>query len=242
MKTVCSAYSDVGTTREINQDSVFCASVSSKKNTMAVVGIFDGVGGLQKGEVASQLVRDCIKTWWNELIEWVDVDTVDFELVISHLMDVIERANEELYEYMCANNLSMGTTLSVLVVLRDRYMVIQSGDSRIYVLRANDLYQLTVDDSASRLVNGQMKGFLSNYVGKNPDLWCTKNEGTCISGDIFLVCCDGFYHNLDVHDLSFNKSEKDNPKKLEKRCKELAELMMARGEKDNVSVGIAIIN
>ena len=238
MKLLQGFYSDVGNFRKVNQDSILCKKIEKKKNAFAVVAVCDGIGGLEQGEVASKIICDCIDETYGEIIDWISLDTADMEVIVSHMKDAVEEANQKLYDYRILHGIQMGTTMSLLIMLRDAYYVIQVGDSRVYLLRDGFLKQLTVDATVSNVVDGKMKSYLSNYMGKEAEVWYTVSEGSIQSNDLFVVCCDGFYHRLQTEDLLFDRKLFSSPEKANEKCAELVRIMMARGDKDNITVGM----
>lgn len=61
--------------------------------------------------------------------------------------------------------------MSLFMLVRNYYFIIQVGDSRVYLYREKRLHQLTVDASTTKLKNGRMKQYLNNYLGKSDELW-----------------------------------------------------------------------
>ena len=55
--------------------------------------------------------------------------------------------------------------MSLFMLVRNYYFIIQVGDSRVYLYREKRLHQLTVDASTTKLKNGRMKQYLNNYLG-----------------------------------------------------------------------------
>lgn len=238
MKLLQGFYSDVGSTRSVNQDSILCRMIENKKNSFAIVAVCDGIGGLEHGEIASRIICECINETFDEIATWIDVDTVDADIIVSHMKDAVEEANQRLFDYKIMHGMQTGTTMSLLILLREYYYIIQVGDSRVYLMRYGFLRQLTVDATVSSMVNGRMKSYLSNYMGKDRDVFYTVEEGSIRRDDLFVVCCDGFYHNLKVEDLNFDRRIFNSPDKANDKCRELVHLMMNRGDKDNITVGM----
>ena len=85
-----------------------------------------------------------------------------------------------------------------------------------------------------------MKSYLNNYMGRQEQLWFQALEGEAEKGDIFVVCSDGFYHHLVEADIRtvHEKHWKRNPDGF---CREMIRAMMERGERDNISVCVAVV-
>lgn len=228
----------VGNTRKINQDAIRYRLAQKKGQYFSVLAVCDGIGGLEKGEVASALVVRRIDEWFDRIVQWLDIPEADPEVVYAHLKDAAEEWNLAVCEYRKSHGVQTGTTLSLLMLLRDRYYTLHVGDSRIYLCGKKDWKQLTVDASVTQMKNGRMKTYLDNYMGKSEELWFTSSSGPVRGGDLFLVCSDGLYHHLlqeDIREISLDGLDE---KKAEAACRILIEKMLARGERDNISVGI----
>ena len=239
MKLFHGFYTDVGSTRKVNQDSILVRSVEGKKNSFLAIAVCDGIGGLEHGEVASKIICDCLNETLEEITKWLNVETADTDIIVSHMKDAVEESNQRLYDYRIRYGIQMGTTMSLLIMLRDYYYIVQVGDSRVYLFRENLLKQLTVDATVSAIKEGRMKSFLNNYMGKDADVWYSVSEGRIQPEDLFVVCCDGFYHNLNPADLVFDRKLFRSPEQINAKCRELVYEMMNRGDRDNITVGMA---
>src|SRR5438067_1187013 len=105
-----------------------------------IYAVADGVGGHQAGEVASQTAVDTLRDAFTER-------TVD------GLVAAVEQANRAVWELAQQDSArrGMGTTLTALgVISRDddqQLAIVNVGDSRAYLLRQDELTQITDDHS-----------------------------------------------------------------------------------------------
>jgi serine/threonine protein phosphatase PrpC len=228
----------IGNTRKVNQDAIIYRTISSGKNSFSLLAVCDGIGGLEHGEIASDIVAQSIGRWYEEVSEWLDIDSVEPDVLYAHLKDAAEAWNAAVCDYRSARQINTGTTMSLLMIIRKYYYIIQVGDSRVYCYQDGVLNQLTVDASVTRLKDGRMKTYLDNFMGKTEELWFTSYNGIIRPGDLFLVCSDGFYHRLQDKDVEMLRQSARTPKKIEEECGTLIDTMMERGETDNISVGI----
>lgn len=236
MKMIGACVSDKGAVREVNQDAITLKFLSKGKKKIAVGGIFDGVGGLEHGEIASGLLKQELESWTERFLQRIDLNDEE-EIAFSHFKDECERLNEVVRTFIIENQVQTGSTMAAFMIFCDTYFIVNVGDSRIY--RLNDVLEpLTEDDVIVKEKNGYFKRLLSNYIGKNNILEFTEYSGKVEDGDIFLFCSDGFYHHLTMDDLMIFKNKKMNEREIEKELKRLIWLMIERGEKDNISVGI----
>lgn len=231
---------DIGAVRKVNQDAVFFKSLADKGQYFAVGAVCDGVGGLEHGEMASGLIVEEIRKWFLEIEGWIDIAETETEILYAHLLDAAEEWNAKVRNMAAEKNIRTGTTMSLIMIIRDRYYIVQVGDSRIYQYR-QFLEQLTVDATVSRMKNGKMKGYLTNYMGKEDKLWFSTAEGTVREGDLFLFCSDGGYHLLREEDIQEIRLHDTDGAEVSEKCGELVREMIKRGERDNISVGMIFI-
>ena len=229
--------SERGFVRGTNQDSILLEILEGKKGNVAIGAVFDGVGGLERGELASGLLKAKFREWIDELEKRIDVSETEAETLYAHFKDEIEALNEELRKFMKKNRIDTGTTLSLILITKEEFFTLNVGDSRVYLLR-DELIKLTNDDTVVREREGKYKRLLSNYMGKSDELSFSENYGEIRDGDVFLFCSDGFYHTLEIFDLTDIKSKNIKPEEIEKELLRIVKIMTDRGETDNISAGI----
>ncbi len=204
------ALSHVGMVRELNEDSLltidFKLDVAGRPINAGVYVVADGMGGHEGGEVASSLaVQSMANVVAGSLIEFMVDSTAG--LNDAQLNDVAlqaaERANMAVYEESRRRNNDMGTTLTFALVVGDRCIVGNVGDSRTYLLRNGQLQRVSKDHSlVQRLVDvGQIQPddiythphrnailrSLGEKVQVEVDLFPLRLQ----SGDILFCCSDG---------------------------------------------------
>jgi protein phosphatase len=235
--------------RPDNEDAVYVGEVSSVDPLVAGVSagyllvVADGVGGHERGEVASQLAVETLRD------AFASDPGADAALLMKQ---AFRRANARIFENGQAADgaPTMGTTL-VAAMLRGKYATIASiGDSRAYLVRANRLTQVTKDHSlvAEQVAQGQMtqqearesphRNVLIHALGqrerldnKMPSLF----ELTLLPEDRLLLCSDGFFDVITDDD--FVQIVLDN--EPEAAARRLIDLANERGATDNVSAVIA---
>src|SRR5262249_6441769 len=147
MLTVCTR-THPGNVRTINEDS------SLWEPDIATIAVADGMGGHNAGEVASQMALDTIKAFLTKSaatddFTWPFGFNQALSFAANGLMTAIKvanrrvyRASEERSEYT-----GMGTTVVAAILEAGRLTFTGVGDSRIYTFAANELKQITKDDS-----------------------------------------------------------------------------------------------
>ena len=89
----------------------------------------DGMGGHEKGEVASQTVCQSLTTWFDQNVN------PDNPFTDDQLREAIEYAYQQLDQYADGNPKQMGTTLTLLYIYKQGVTAVHMGDSRIYHIR-----------------------------------------------------------------------------------------------------------
>ncbi len=158
---------DVGRTREHNEDCFLVADLTTKnaslqpevrehelgpKGTLLVVA--DGMGGAAAGEVASEMATETIFAHLSST--WSTDEESTPQQFAYRMKEAVERANARIHEYAKQHPemRGMGTTTTAVGILGDHVYLTQVGDSRAYIIRDGAASQLTKDQSLmQRLVD-----------------------------------------------------------------------------------------
>lgn len=186
------AVCDCGPVRPNNEDMVSVGGIMLRDEKLSVPITFedsstfylfvsDGMGGHEKGEVASRLLlehlRDCFTMG--------DISPEEFADDMTRSVRYISRKLDSLSQ---AGGLSkaMGCTLTGVVWMAGHVWLVNAGDSRTYLFHEGLIEQLTQDDE-----NGD--GLLTNCVGAFCDTSLAVSDITdrLQDGDILLICSDG---------------------------------------------------
>jgi PPM family protein phosphatase len=243
---VATVQTDVGCVREINEDSGRLLRPSdpaqlSTKGTLLVVA--DGMGGHSAGEVASQMAADVVSRLYYESAAEPG----------EALKRAVEEANRRIHAAAAADESKrgMGTTCTALSLCGGLAYAAHVGDSRLYMLRAGQLYQLSEDHSAVNemvklgLITKEQarthedKNVILRALGTSPEVEVSVIEPFGVRvGDQYLLCSDGLY-DLVVDDevASMLASAED----VHAAGERLIALARERGGHDNITVGIIAI-
>lgn len=241
----CYGASDIGRKRPTNEDhfliSDVCKSVRIHQTSLGLdhqtqlfgnsqgklLMVADGMGGHESGERASQLVLDTVVDYVLNKLDWVLQGAPQTEeYFIKQLKDSLDSCQQRI-EKESANvptNRKMGSTLTLVYVVWPRAFVIHVGDSRCYLLRDNELKQLTRDHTLAQLYQEGIKGQTSspqldlaqpiehrmnhvlwNAIGGGSDR--PKPDAMLIDleiGDALLLCTDGLPNAVStkkIHEL-----------------------------------------
>lgn len=229
------AQTDVGLKREINQDSIL---VDQKLNLFIVA---DGMGGHKGGEVASALAVQTVQ----EAIG--DCGGQPAEAPRKLISDAYRVASARIHQKSTLENpelFGMGTTMVSIWAVRNKIFIANVGDSRAYLYRDKNLWQLTEDHS---LINEQIKAgviseeeaphvlgrnVITRSIGFEKDVQVDTLERVPEEGEIYLLCSDGL--SGLVKDKIISKIIEETP--LDKMVSRFIEEAKKAGGDDNVSV------
>ena len=203
MHFTCAARTDVGVVRSGNEDNYLMLS------DRGIFIVADGMGGHAAGEVASEMA---VRITSREI---GTVRGLSEPQVGEKVRAAIRLANDAIFErtLMEHDKRGMGTTATVLVLLRGRYLIGQVGDSRAYLLRNGQLLQLTKDHSyvqeqvdAGLLTPDQARvhpysNVITRCVGASGDVVPDIYFGGLEQGDILLIASDGLTGMLEDEHL-----------------------------------------
>jgi serine/threonine protein phosphatase PrpC len=208
------AATDVGRIRDHNEDNFL---VDKALNLFVVA---DGMGGHAAGEVASAIA---VNTMRDEVVKNKDLieayregSQIASARDITNLLEhAVQKACAEIYETAQRNpeKRGMGTTLSSLLVIKNRGFVAHVGDSRIYLLRGGRVIQLTEDHSLvnelikrGKLTQDQAevspyKNAVTRAVGVYESVEVDTIDFDVLPGDQFLLASDGLTGYLKNEDI-----------------------------------------
>lgn len=224
--------SDVGTVKDVNQDTILCDLRHTEDGDIGIFAVADGVGGLEYGEIASSTAIDTLRRWWDSAVALENATEVLSETLVSNISAINKAISDYPYD--------MATTLSVLLVLNDKYLVLHIGDSRIYCYKSglmSSFEQITPDHSTMVLKNlggiTQEKSVLTDCLGKMSKSEYYSAAAELEHNDLFMLCSDGVYKKQSEKDIKQIISQ--HKKNMTEACRSLINGAKANGETDNVS-------
>ena len=253
--------SDTGRVRKNNEDNFVVCNLSTgevglapplRRHTLGNRGslfmVADGMGGEAGGEVASQICALTVpKRLYENLKSLGQVSETNFVLL---LRESIEYANQIIHQKAESNPAyhGMGTTATVAVLFGPYLFVAQVGDSRAYLIRHNELTQLTQDQTflnylkeigvelPSDTEKDSRKSILTQAVGSSESVNVKVTYSKVRQGDSLLLCSDGLYNMVPASDI-LAMVKRTEP--LASKCKSLIDEANARGGTDNITVVMA---
>lgn len=243
MRIEAYAETDKGKIRESNEDRFLI------DRGLGLYIVCDGMGGHAAGEVASEnaarITAEILRT------DRPDIETELAKpgghfMVVQLVVDAVRNACQQVHAM--ANTIpecaGMGTTLTMLMIAGDKAVMAHVGDSRLYLLRQNELHLLTHDHTLSNemIQNGQIErgsaaanrfaNVLTRSIGAQEAVDVETLLFDIHPGDRLLLCSDGLSNYL------FDKEETVqllSTNDLETLPRELTELANRRGGQDNIT-------
>lgn len=229
--------SNTGKCRKMNQDNYICdgrfTDYNGKMNNYplmgslscdvpSIIGVFDGMGGEECGEIASFIAAKCAAK--------TEIGNDPVEDLLSYCKD----ANEKICEYAAQNGVkSMGTTAALLVFAKSEIALCNIGDSKIFRFADGELKQISKDHYAAAAF-GQ-KPPLSQCLGI-PETEMVIDpyvaRGTYKDGDVFLICSDGLTDMVITDEIVRIMKET----KTEDVVNTLLAKALENGGKDNITI------
>lgn len=252
MEHFCVAYqTDIGIKKKNNQDSLLLKGAQLDSQEVLLAVLCDGMGGMDKGELASATVIRAFDKWFSNTC--VQADTEESAEVIQHQwMELLKQENHKLIQYGESHQVQLGTTAtSILIFSNGTYHIGHVGDTRAYQITKhfNYIKQLTEDHTfvAREVKRGNMteeqarrdkrKNILLQCIGVEQQFSPQFLNGKISKDDELLLCSDGFRHVVTEEEiLSYLSSDVDfNEDEMNKSLRELVNLNMQRKETDNIS-------
>lgn len=251
MNFIISANTDVGIAKSTNQDSLSMKVINTIQGRMVFGIMCDGMGGLEKGEVASASVIRAFDNWVvNELPQLCNAPLED-GIIKAQWEHIITEQNETIKAYGARKGVQLGTTAVVMLLTQNRYYILNVGDSRAYEL-TTDIRQITVDQTfvAREVALGNMtpeeaktdsrRNVLLQCVGASDEVYPEMFFGDVQQNAVYMLCCDGFRHVITPEEM-YEKLQPGNLMDeyiMNQNSISLIELNKERNERDNISVAL----
>ena len=241
------AATDIGRQRDHNEDNYLVDP------TLHLFVVADGMGGHAAGEVASQIAVHEVSRIVRENADVIERYAKGQDLnarqeILAVMEHAVQTACASIYHrgQAEADKRGMGTTTSALLIAGDRGFIAHVGDSRIYLLRQNQVHQLTEDHSLiNELVRrgkikrdeidsspySKYKNAVTRAVGAYESVETDTLDFEVLPGDGFLLCSDGLHAYLkdsDVPEIMTADDIADAPKTM-------VALANAGGGHDNIT-------
>ncbi len=231
MKWNSCADTNVGMVRQVNEDSIM------SNPEAGLWAVADGMGGYEAGDVASKMIA-------------TSLSEIEKDEYLNTFIDKIENkiidANNRILEYaqIMHDGRILGSTIVSLLIKGQVGVCLWAGDSRLYLLRNNQLQQLSRDHShvqelidqgtitEEEAVSHPDSNVITRAVGTSEELYVDINAFNVQLGDTFLLCSDGLYNAVDESEIEQHMRSHDT----DDAVKKMIEKALENGAPDNVSI------
>jgi serine/threonine protein phosphatase PrpC len=204
MQQTSHAQSHRGTVRKVNEDAYL------ELPCHGIWVVADGMGGHAAGDVASQLIIDKVQ----RVVERTSPEDMSDDILVEALQDANQqllRMSETEFSGQC-----VGSTVVILFIKNNSSHLLWAGDSRAYLLRNQQLSQVTKDHSqVNEMVDeGLLKpedaethplaNVITRAVGVAEYLDIEIKMYDLQHDDVFLLCSDGL--NKEVSDTEIEQA------------------------------------
>ena len=257
------ALSDVGHTRDHNEDSFLVAELTGPQavtfdaalpEATAMTGgkhgllfmVADGMGGAASGELASSMASESILA--SVRGNWpASANELNPEAFATVLRDATEQANSRIHQHSrdFPEHRGMGTTATVAGLLGDRLYLAQVGDSRAYVIRKGKAIQITKDQSLmQRLVeagelteaeaeSSERRNIILQALGPDAHVTVDLTFQQLRRGDTLIICSDGLSGLVRGEEIARLANAERD---VEQLCHRLIDRANELGGPDNITV------
>lgn len=255
-----------GQVYQLNQDKVFATVQAPEEGkTVGLFIVADGMGGHQAGEVASRLAVETIEKEFAWLLGAGDsedtrpsypraavitaVDAPPSQQLRQRLRAAVQQANLAITTYGEQNPVdagNLGTTVTCVLIVDDIAVIANVGDSRTYLVRDQQLNQITQDHSyvAQLIREGQIapeeiythprRNVITRSLGHRPDVEIDIWSEELQAGDRLLLCSDGLWEMVqESAEILDSLLSAENP---EDTVKSLITAANRNGGADNIGV------
>ncbi len=253
---------DVGRTREHNEDCFLVADLSAKNASLqpevrehdlgpkgSLFVVADGMGGAAAGEVASEMATDIIYEHMANV--WGDDEDNTPQQFAYRLKEAVEQANTRIHAYAKEHPdmRGMGTTTTAVGVLENQIYLTQVGDSRAYLVRGGEGIQLTKDQSLmQRLVDAgelteeeaersERRNIILQALGPDDKVRVDLTHQQIRRGDALVMCSDGLSGQVSREEITEVVAHQDRD--LVTISSDLIQMANSRGGPDNITVVVA---
>lgn len=251
MNFIVSARTDIGLTKTTNQDSLSMRVINTSQGRMVFAVLCDGMGGLDKGEVASASVIRAFDNWLHNDLPLLCSSPLEDSVIREQWNHIVTEQNSTIKAYGGRQGVKLGTTVVALLLTQTRYYILNVGDSRAYEI-SDCVKQLTNDQTfvAREVALGNMtpeqalvderRNVLLQCVGASDEVYPDMFFGETHGNAVYMLCSDGFRHVISEEEI-YEKFRPDvllDEHMMNTNATDLIELNKVRQERDNITVAL----
>jgi len=222
------ARSDIGRSRDRNQDTAYAGR--------RLLAVADGMGG--SGDAASSAVIEALKPLEGAL---------PAGNLLNAMQDAVRQADSAVRDLAAADP-GTGTTLTAMLWSGSQLALVHVGDTRAYLLRAGELFQITHDHSVVQALldagkitpeeadSHPQRSLLLQAIGGDHVTQPDVSLHDAQAGDRYLLCSDGLTAVLSPGIIQDRLSAPGDP---EQAVGQLIDLANEAGGPDNIACVVA---
>ncbi len=216
--------------REKNEDSLSLAILKAGGKRIVFAAVADGIGSLPEGDAAGGFVIEGLRNHlYRKIIPMVNRKK-SFSAVKKSVLPVLCRLNGDLQRYGERKNIRLGTTISLLLVIGRRYLIVNAGDSAVFRITGKKK-----KDGALTPSDHNPDGSIYRCIGSFPFQLPFVRTGFLTGPVTFLLASDGFYRRADLKNGLFSPESLSGPSSCKRHLAEAGKQGRKNGETDNAS-------
>ncbi|MEM9193685.1 MAG: cyclic nucleotide-binding domain-containing protein, partial [Myxococcota bacterium] len=236
------ANSHVGQVRDVNEDAFLI------DEGLGLYVVCDGMGGHAGGDVASEMAADTLRSFLRQRRDDLDKmrDGAPADEAATWMQRGVQAASATVFHYASQDKArrGMGCTCSAILLLGNKAVMGHVGDSRVYLKRGGEVYQLSEDHTYLReavkqgiitpedAAESNLSNVVTRAVGPKPTVMVDTLVFDVLPGDTFLLCSDGLHNYMNRTDeLSATLGASD----LRATVDQAIETANERGGGDNIT-------
>lgn len=227
-----------GLMRENNEDNL----IVEEFDKYSLYAVADGMGGHKAGEVASSIAIERIRSYFVDKVGMEDFQPPSF------IIESVKLSNNKIREESLKNDeyCGMGTTVTMAVVDKKQNIIYigNVGDSRAYLLRNDDIKQITTDHTyvhellkdgritAEEAKTHPKRNVITRALGSEEIVHADIFEIEFYKNDILLLCTDGLTTHVSDDEMLEIIKEYGSSESVRK----LIKLANDNGGTDNITI------
>lgn len=227
-----------------NEDSFLLLNHRKGKEMIILACIADGVGGMDEGKLASSFIIESFAEWFNKEKDRLAEQGV--KKATEQIYEKLMKIHEALKAIAMEKEIKCGSTVTVMLLLKDNFLMLHVGDSRAYLYSRGEIRQITKDQTLGQMerdkgstgkddviVQKRKENMLLQCMGVGkliPQVY----EGELPKKYVVLLCSDGLSNTLTKEEIGEELGKKD-VKIAKQHLISLTSLARERMEKDNIT-------
>lgn len=244
--------SDVGRIRPLNEDYHRVWHFALPDGPLTLLAVADGMGGAAAGEIASRIAIQVLDEIFSRYADEVGAGNPVVGLGVL-AEKAVKLANRRVFNAAAGNHIrqGMGTTLTFAAIHGRRAFVGHVGDSRAYLVRQQQIYQITKDHSwiEEQLERGVMnereaeqhewRNLLTRVLGTQAAVAPDIAEISVQHGDVLLLSTDGLHDVVQPEEILAEVRQTGTAASV---VEYLISLANGRGGHDNITIVMAEVS